>query len=244
MSAFACICVCVPCMYSMPSKSRKGHSISWNWSYSWLWAAMWIINYCMLTKPGSTARTAITLNHWAICLLLRSLVSCFTFQKGRSTIFTLFSRRFLQTKFCKGNWTLCVGTHIKSWAFFLLFNLKFKKSEKSIVCPIKTCPESHLIRSVLDCNCPDWVLQYLTRSIPTQSPLHSHRQISSRSQGILIAKAMASWCSRPQSQSLSILCTVKGQVFPVTTRLVTLRLSLITLPTEHALLYPLLSFLP
>ena len=69
---FVCLCLNTPvvlpaCMsvhhlYSMPSKSKRGCWISWDWSYGQLWAAVWVLG----TKPSSFGRTASALNCWAI----------------------------------------------------------------------------------------------------------------------------------------------------------------------------------
>ena len=42
LSLSLCLSVCVPCVYIVPAKARRGHCIPWNWSYRWL-CTQWVL---------------------------------------------------------------------------------------------------------------------------------------------------------------------------------------------------------
>lgn len=59
---FSYMYVCVPCMYLMPVKTRKGCQIPWHLSYRWLGTTMWGVGI----EPRPTTRAARALNWWTI----------------------------------------------------------------------------------------------------------------------------------------------------------------------------------
>lgn len=66
-----CVCLCLFVLhhaYAVPTNTRRGRLSPWNWSSKQLWATWcgWVLE----NKPGSSARVASALHHWAVSLTL------------------------------------------------------------------------------------------------------------------------------------------------------------------------------
>ena len=64
---FMCVCASYVCL--MPVEARGGHQIWWNWNWQ-VWAAIHVLR----CEPGSSARAASALTHWAVSTALTPVV--------------------------------------------------------------------------------------------------------------------------------------------------------------------------
>lgn len=64
MGILPALYVCLPHVWLVPSKAKRGCTILWNWDHIQLLASMWMLGI----EPMPSRRTAAALNPWAISL--------------------------------------------------------------------------------------------------------------------------------------------------------------------------------
>lgn len=52
--------VWAPCASQMPTKSRRGCCIPWNWSYRWLWVILWVLGIKLVSLSRATSALPYT----------------------------------------------------------------------------------------------------------------------------------------------------------------------------------------